>query len=416
MRHTPKRTLTALLRAITFLHVFGERLPIGIRPSCNKVEFQHRYNAGRFTRHLKNEDFSEHFLGQRTLYFFGTPRISDEYTLVMIDIDVLKALGLGSTAGAISFAEHLKSIWPNLYYERSTNGKGIHAYILVRKCQVGAEAVNESLDRLAAFLRHQADITNADIELVEVKGYCPIIKYDYKGNIVNVTYGTFAKYPRHASLQQLQNTTVIDWQDLRREQYSVPDKPARLNTGSGCKSMPKDYTEQLPDLINHFSKLTAGHKLVASDGRQVTNEDGGIVLLIAKYLSEHPNKEHRHSLRYCMLLWRWLHDEGACTRCPNHKIFAAVRNHLSSRGLINWIDNRYQPSSKPEAKDGVCCRWALMESFLSLLEQGGDNVDNQTRGNGKYLFPELRMLREQANNDWQTWAEDQIEELFRIAA
>ena len=45
----------------------------------------------------------------------------------MLDIDCHKS---GSPEGARQFAEYLKKkFFPNLYYETSTNGNGIHGYI-----------------------------------------------------------------------------------------------------------------------------------------------------------------------------------------------------------------------------------------------------------------------------------------------
>jgi hypothetical protein len=55
------RTLTGLLRSTTFSHVYGEKLPIGVRPNLSAKQFIQRYNAGFFDS-LSNADFDLHLM------------------------------------------------------------------------------------------------------------------------------------------------------------------------------------------------------------------------------------------------------------------------------------------------------------------------------------------------------------------
>ena len=48
-----------------FSHVYGEKLPIGVRPNLSAKQFMQRYNVGWFD-HLSNEDFDLHFQGEQT--------------------------------------------------------------------------------------------------------------------------------------------------------------------------------------------------------------------------------------------------------------------------------------------------------------------------------------------------------------
>jgi len=51
-----------------------------------------------------------------------------------IDIDCHKT---GTLEGAIAFANHLKdTLFPNLYFEVSTNGNGVHGYIIIEKADL----------------------------------------------------------------------------------------------------------------------------------------------------------------------------------------------------------------------------------------------------------------------------------------
>jgi len=415
------RALTALFRAVTFNHIFGQKLLIGIRPSITQDSYIAKRNRGSFPKTLTNADFANHFSGKDTFYFFGTPRISDDYTLVMIDIDVMKAMGQGTTEGAWAFAKHLQTIWPNLYCEPSTNGKGVHGYLFMRKFQVGGEAVNESLDRLAAYLEHQAEKTHADIEMVEVKGYCPIISYNRVGDIISMKSGTFAKYPRKATIQDLQNTTVLGWQELRTVKYEVPQKKKlKCKTGSAHKELAQEYIDQLPKLRKFWASFAPP---ITADGgrRHVTYEDGAVFLCLTKFLTDNPFKDNRLSVRTLLAYWQGLYDAGHTDRSPNHHIIKAIRDHLSSRGLIDWKDHRYQPPSGEGAKDGLCCRWCLTEDFVDivdtfLLNGERENVDSHYKGTGEYLIPQMKLLREEKRAAYYSWAEDQIDELFGQAA
>lgn len=421
MRH---RTLTGLLRSTTFSHVYGEKLPIGVRPNLSAKQFIKRYNVGWFNT-LSNEDLNQHFQGEQTFYFFGTPHLKAEYTLVMMDIDVQKAKGLGSLQGALNFVQYLKrTCWPTLYFERSTNGKGIHGYILMRKVEAGAPRVNQAIEQLQAFLRHQADLVGADIEMVEVKGKCPEIVYDDYGCITDIKYGTFAKYPRNATLQDLQNTTVIDWEELHQinGKYAVPEevKKPTLHVGSCTTSIPDEFVAQHLEACRKAWLGLTGGEVIKGKRYVVAAEDAAVVMLIALWLQEHGTKDHRHSVRTTLAFWDDLQQRGLTDRSPNHHRIKTIRDHLSSRGCVDWLDNKYQPPSGKGARDGICCKWRLDEAFAVLLMAGGDNVVSDFRGEGENLCPQMRLLREEAELRkeklfWQA-AEREIEAIFQKAA
>jgi hypothetical protein len=90
----------------------------------------------------------------------------------------------------------------------STGGKGQHAYLLVRKLGHSAEEVKVALKHLEKWLRQQA--RGFDIEIVEVKGTPPVVKYRDGGFIESITYGSFAKLPREASrFSEWTGTTTV---------------------------------------------------------------------------------------------------------------------------------------------------------------------------------------------------------------
>src|SRR3712207_3964690 len=91
------------LRGRTFQEVYGYAKVVdgrrGARPSYTIPQYQHRRNSRRWVKKLANYRYVAHFNGQATYYYFGDPEARQ--TLVMLDIDVQKSLGRGTTQGAI---------------------------------------------------------------------------------------------------------------------------------------------------------------------------------------------------------------------------------------------------------------------------------------------------------------------------
>src|SRR5690606_25217684 len=78
---------------------------------------------------MRNRDYDAHFAGTDTYYFTGDARKATKSTLLMIDIDCHES---GTLKGAVEFARYLRTtLFPNLYFETSTNGNGVHAYLVV---------------------------------------------------------------------------------------------------------------------------------------------------------------------------------------------------------------------------------------------------------------------------------------------
>ncbi len=179
--------------------------------NLNKTVLDHLLNKVHLS-HLTNEKLGRHFSGEDTFYFAGNSWKPE--TLVMIDIDCHN--GIGTLQGALAYAQFLKNMFfPNLYFETSTNGKGVHGYFVLQKDGVKPEVVNDLLGQLQAHLRKT--VYAFDIETVEIKGRCPVIIWGSKrGEITNYKAGTLAKIPRNADhFEELKNTTHFSVADLR---------------------------------------------------------------------------------------------------------------------------------------------------------------------------------------------------------
>jgi hypothetical protein len=150
------------------------------------------------------KDLADHFENRETYYFTGSP---SRHTLLMLDIDCHKC---GTLEGAMGFAAYLRKLYfPNLYYEVSTNGNGVHGYIVVEK---DSDAVhNATCKRLQDWLRGILERTSFDVETVEIKGTCAIFGPH------TMKEGSLAKYPRDCRrFDELAATTHLTVQDIER--------------------------------------------------------------------------------------------------------------------------------------------------------------------------------------------------------
>jgi hypothetical protein len=245
-----------------FRHVYGEKVGDEVYPSMTKESLVGFYNERGYGKRLPNYKLQDHFDRLKTYYFFSSPNKTAAYALIMIDIDVLKRKMLGSPEGARKFAAFLRTWFPSLYVEASTGGKGQHAYLLVRKLGHSAEEVKKALKHLEKWLRQQAK--GFDIEIVEVKGTPPVVKYRDGGFIESITYGSFAKLPREASrFAEWTNTTTLTIEEVlalplaeeQREQQLVKEEFEQETNQTqeevkGTTTIPATVGEQINNVIN----------------------------------------------------------------------------------------------------------------------------------------------------------------------
>jgi len=175
-----------------------------------------------------------------TLYFTGkcSRRRQRCVTLLLIDIDNHKR---GTLAGALAFAEALeKRFFPGLYFERSTNGEGVHAYLLVDKIGVDDADYNQVLLRkLQPWLRKWLSYGGHDVEAVEVKGTSPVAEYDETtSKLVEFKFGVLAKLPRDwKRFDDLQRTTRLSVAQLRTLIANNPVPQAAASSNLSHKSL-----------------------------------------------------------------------------------------------------------------------------------------------------------------------------------
>jgi len=382
---------------------YGEKTAKGIRPNISKKNL---LRSGRLApRKLSENKIKDHVSGKTTIYYYGNGRRKDKNTLVMIDIDIQKTQKKGSTEGAINFVEHLKDKFKSLYYEPSTNKKGIHAYFLLEKEGHDAKHVNKVLKGFENWLRTEALKIEADIEQVEVKGNCPELIY-HEDEIKNIKYGTLAKLPR--DIETARGCKVFNIKEIEKEFY-IQRKYKEIK---GSVSNKLFNEKDLLELKNYEEFFNLKIKDLKGRGFRVTAHDWSIGTMILLFVNKNPNTDESVPTERIKGLWDSLYSKGDINRGWNHHRWKAIRDKLSELGLIDWIDNKYTFGNKEKKIKGIACKWKLTEKFIltirtltktssqeteraSLMDSEPNTKEKDITPSGSkhsYLVPILRFL------------------------
>jgi hypothetical protein len=342
----------------------------------------------------KHKTFEDHWAGVSTRYFTAPHQIYVPENLVMVDVDCHNS---GTLQGAEDFIQHLRNnYFPGLYFEPSTNGNGIHGYFVIKRVGAKPGKYNELLNRLQTWLRSLVSDGNFDIELVEIKGHCPII---YPEKDEEFKLGQLAKLPRDVSrFEEWKNTFCISFVELHElidnqvveTPTTQPLTPTVRSVQSAAKSAGSnfslDFTEttRLKEYKSLAAELLSGEILEANGGNRivVTDDDYAIFLLILKIITDSMNEAAVAAPRSDGTLpknadgslprnrfravWTELYSQGRVDRGFHLSRFIAIRDHLSGLGLIDWIDCRYRPD--PKNHQGVAAKWKASEVLMGLCE------------------------------------------------
>jgi hypothetical protein len=383
---------------------------------------QHRLNWPKLIDHADNVC---------TYYFAGAQERAKRRTMFMLDVDCKRQ---GTAEGAKAFLEYLASreckkeygIWfPNLYVEASTNGRGAHGFALLEKQGAIPEEINPALlRRLMPFLNRIAQEQEFTlgrsgdepmIEFVEAKGTLPIITWGNEwGEVLHYQSGTLAKIPREGQQRfaELQATAVITMHDLMALPLAPKARPKVL-------SCPVTATQQDDPPVSglHFTEgsisgrhfgadllaglavggqfhtvaetLLNGHPLNTSGRQAVTVEDVAIALIVGEFFTNHMEANGAMPTARWRKMWTALYEGGDINRAWDHHRFKAIRDYLSSLGLIEWQDNTYVlgwRDGRGEYHKGQSAKWKLSQVLMDQLAEAGqaadvlvsvvDNVDN----------------------------------------
>lgn len=193
---------------------------------------------------MTNSLMMEHMAGKLILYFQADGRYEVAETLICIDIDCHER---GSYEGACACVAWLVDHgFPGLFWSRSTNGRGVHAYVRVDKVQTNDRGLDRALLEFERWLKFQLAVQKWDIEDIEVKGRPPLYTWgDEKYELLGVKMGSLAKLPVEAVDRpaELMVTTLKRVDELRLLGEEVPSDRVPEGEEDNCTT----YTLPLRD-------------------------------------------------------------------------------------------------------------------------------------------------------------------------
>jgi hypothetical protein len=374
-----------------FIHrdFWGRKCPDGVR-HCNTCERvlsainARQQGHGAVLDSLTNARLQQHCDGKETFYFTGG---SKRYQLGMIDIDCHAS---GTYAGAVKFAKYLRDkLFPDLYYERSTNGNGVHCYFIFDKWSTNDP--HRALKELDAKLKNHLAYQGFNVELVEIKGLAPIYKWDDRKRLKDISHcGLLAKIPRGllSRFDDLKATTSICSQWIRSiETFELPTitkivAEKKKSTGSGRTQVIKQrFIDSLPSYRRLAESCMAD---LTSDGElRITIEDKAVALLILRNNFEKPADNFSFSQNYAAAIWGSLYASGVTDRAWNHHRWRAIRNYLADHG---WLDCKNETYTYGQGQ-GRSCQFILAAGAAAFLdtcsrkecENDADSADREKR-------------------------------------
>ena len=392
---------------------------------CNKNEtvIEFLLHERKWLGRVTNEMFARHFSGEDTFYFAGNSWGVE--TLFMIDIDCHKR---GSLAGAMAFAQFLKeNFFPNLYFEASTNGQGVHGYCLIVKTTDDVENVNALLLDLGKALDEYLTLHPFDVEMVEIKGLSPVITISNR-KLTNYKAGTLAKLPRAKDrFEELKATTRFTVEELADLVESIKEKSGAVvpvpevkgkkkvkrpvcgsvrgthidvdllpkyvkfaqtilgRTNEQEKQKQKEKTREQKRLHStHGAWETNAYFITANTARLAGEDEGSgqgilrtkgrtvvtaldlaVFLLELKFFTLNMNIDGSMPTERFKVLWEKMIERGDIDRAWDYKRFAAMRNYVSSLGWLEWEDERYYLG--PQGKKGKAAKWRATEELMGML-------------------------------------------------
>lgn len=330
-----------------------------------------------WTKSLSQKRILDHFSEIGTFYFTGA---RGDLTLLMLDIDCHK---FGTLEGAIRFAQYLReNYFPGLYFEISTNGNGIHGYLLVDKTGITAPEYNDAAKALDKWLKGCLAVTTFDVETVETKGLCPVVEWsNARGKVAHYTAGTLAKLPRNwKQFDRWKKTTRLTVQQIKDlmagHPVPLPVKHLKISSGGGSvlgKHIDPDRIKELIPIGDSILQQAKVH-ISASYRSVVVAEDIAIFTALLEFFHKHPNRDGTLPWARFSSLWEAVYQAEDCGRAFDNKRFAYIRDLFTNLGLIEWIDNTFVVGDPILGVKGRAAKWTASGKLLRLLELFGSSL------------------------------------------
>jgi hypothetical protein len=361
----------------------GDPLPNGRRAFCPAINHKLLW---------------EHQVGKRTLCFTGNGRIRDPESLFEIDVD---CKGRPNPAQARQFLDDLMAD-PNvpdfarLFIEKSTSGGGANGYgVLIKTPGIDDVSVNSCLQMLQTYVRRRLAEGKkiglyGDVTDVEIKGTCPVFEWE-KGRCVHVRCGQLAKVPVTAldrpqeflSLARIQDSVMrclgrtpivfpSQSSSPKIATVPVPAPPCRKKGSTRNHPIPRALVERIGSDFLAIAQEYVQEPIPTSGRHLATAEDVAIYLAIVAYITLHQGDDKAMPSRRIGAIWKAMYKSREVSRPHCVKRVAAIRNHLSDLGLIDWQDERFWSPDKPgklgcQTRKGVCCKYSLSQELMMEL-------------------------------------------------
>jgi len=333
-----------------------------------------------------NRFFKKHFDRTGTFYYSNAYR-KQSYILGMVDIDIHNK---GATEGAILFSDHLKTLFPDMYFEKSTSGKSLHGYMWVNTEEMDIFEVRESFKNFEKYLQHEARKSNANIETVEFKGkpgqeHC----YDKYGQLIESSFGDLCKLPfayeTEDTAEELNNSTRVSAEYLMNLSVpsSQPTAPAKAKSKAkgSCNNEfapPSDFALKLTQWLPKVEKLF-GNEYVYQDGekeRRISTLRWAETLLVLNYMLENRKTDEskdNSAINRIEKLWKEFVNAGLVKSKWHRGVFCYMKNELSRMGFIRWVEHKYSyEDQRPGKKNGYANIFYISDELVSQLDSEHD--------------------------------------------
>jgi hypothetical protein len=397
---SPERRVIAWIRKRIHPYCWGtsDRFKKGFQQT-SKVQILNFYGCLRFDipktflPKASNSDFMRHVTGQHILYGQSDGRRIVDEILALIDID---CHATGSFDGAVKCVEWLKANgFPNLFWCRSTNRRGIHAYLVVRKRQLIDVELDRALVNLERWLQYQHSVHGWDIEMIEIKGRPPIFEWGAeKYQLLNVKLGSLAKLPVEAldRPDELMATTSLSAARLNRLGLDVPkdwtNREMCASTDS-LRTSNDDFGQIDLEELRQWQPQTGSRvwcpwiEKMAKIGLVEEDSMGSVVFELAKWLVwvELFDREDRQELAVELLQSYVLNkNNGHVSRLHDGReseVLAQVERIVASAGVINQDSSDLFARIREGRENGKYRRQIMLAPDLSGTNTIGETEDRQ---------------------------------------
>ena len=324
---------------------------------------------GKWVRKLTLTAVIRHLVEDDTCYFTGCP---EDESLLCIDIDCHAS---GTLEGALQFAQYLKdNYFPNLYFETSTHGNGVHGFLVVDKTLWTDANYKATLKPMEEWLRRALRSTGFDVEDVELKGAPMTVSWgSRRGEVADLCYGSLAKMPRDwRRTREWLSTTRMTPHDLRKLPELFPVKEAEPEVKTEAKATVRkgsvsgkfvdpDDIPKLEPLATKLMRLGSPQVKRSSSRAVIVAEDVQMTLAVIRACTLHPNPDGSLPLKRIGAIWQAAYEAGDTTRAFCYHRFKAIRDMLADMGLLEWEDETYQ--------FGRACKWRAGEELMGMMEE-----------------------------------------------